>query len=529
MREIETGDCFIGAVAQRPFESTSDSGSVQNAFCTLQPLAFEDGTRTDEQQFPNCGLVWWMLAANDHRFAKPGRLVSCIVEPAAEYRRSEPDKHLWQAKRGSVKPCTNEMFEILDVPSSGVVSRPNDLVSVVSCTVDHPPCANVLVRWHDHLYGPLRAAPGDRNDAGQFVVTFETLPSGPQVSRIAAGELDRIQEVPRRIFEVEIALDASMRNRSAQVAVCRYELIPAPAYREITRRAERVRIESDSAVLRRMAKDVLGWNRAERSRLYQLLHKFEGELTHQHEYTDVESVTNVLRRTRDLLEDNGELAAGIADALIESGVVEKALEDGISRRYQEYIESRTAKTAADIEERLESKRKQLDALVKAHDELDAEIESESRTKRATLERECEEQRAQHDETLAKERAALDDEKKNLDRQRQVVERRLAAVTNRFVEARDDVIKDLLTLVPLLNRVGFPTERGEGAVVTEASASSPVGRQDFKLRSYVSTPMAAQDVTETAFFERFAQHVQDSGYVYRRTDLVAFHVSVKCPT
>ena len=107
MRAIESGDCVIGVVAQAPFESPSLSG-VHNAFCTLQPLAFEDGQHTEPNQFPNGGLVWWMLTGDAHRFAKPGRLVSFIVEPASTYSRDDPDKHLWQAQRTSVKPCTTE-------------------------------------------------------------------------------------------------------------------------------------------------------------------------------------------------------------------------------------------------------------------------------------------------------------------------------------------------------------------------------------------------------------------------------------
>ena len=523
MRAIESGDCVIGVVAQAPFESPSLSG-VHNAFCTLQPLAFEDGQHTEPNQFPNCGLVFWMLPGDAHRFAKPGRLVSFIVEPASTYSRDDPEKHLWQAQRTSVEPCTTALLEILTVPSSGAVSRQNDLVSVVSCTVDHPPCATVLVRWHDYLYGLLRPQFGERNSAGEFSVGFATLPSsGLQVSRFPAAQLDSVYAANQRVFEVDVSLDTSLRNRSL---LCRYELIPATVYRDITRKAERVRLESDSAILRRVAKDILGWTRKERSGLIKLLATFEQELTHQHEYTDVESLTSVLRRTQGLLERNGELAAELADALIASGCVATTLQDGIMERYEVYVESRTAKTAADIEERLESQRQELAVLARRRDELDAAVQTESRQKRATLARELGEQQARHNGEMATQRAALEDDKNNLDRQRRVVEQLLAAVTERFVDAREEVIKELVTLAPLLNRIGFATERTGGADVADTPASSPVALQDFKLRPYVSMSLPDQEITELDFFERFAQHVQDSGYVYKRADLVAFHVSVK---
>ena len=73
MQEIKDGDSVIGVVAQVPFESPSSIG-VQNQFCTLQPIALEDGGRTESEQFPNCGLVWWMLVGIEHRFAQPGRV-----------------------------------------------------------------------------------------------------------------------------------------------------------------------------------------------------------------------------------------------------------------------------------------------------------------------------------------------------------------------------------------------------------------------------------------------------------------------
>ena len=523
MRAIESGDCVIGVVAQAAFESPSLSG-VHNAFCTLQPLAFEDGQHTEPNQFPNCGLVWWMLTGDAHRFAKPGRLVSFIVEPASTYSRDDPDKHLWQAQRISVKPCTTELVEILTVPSSGAVPRQNDLVSVVSCTVDHPPCATVLVRWHDNLYGLLRPQFRERNSAGEFSVGFATLPSSAlQVSRFPAAQLDSVYDASQRVFEVDVSLDASLRNRSL---LCRYELIPAVVYRDITRKAERVRLESDSAILRRVAKDILGWTRKERSDLIRLLAQFEQELTHQHEYTDVESLTSVLHRTQGLLERDGELAGELAAALIDSGCVAKALQDGIRERYEAYVESRTAKTAADIEERLESKRQELAVLARRRDELDASVQRESREKRATLARDLGEQQARHNAEMAMQRAALEDEKSNLDHQRQVVEQLLAAVTERFVNAREEVLKELVTLAPLLNRIGFSTERAGGVDVADTPASSPVALQDFKLRPYVSMSLPDQEITESDFFERFAQHVRDSGYVYKRADLVAFHVSVK---
>ena len=59
---------------------------------------------TEREQFPNCGLVWWMLVGIEHRFAQPGRLVSFALEPAPEFSRDAPEKHQYQVRRGSIRP-----------------------------------------------------------------------------------------------------------------------------------------------------------------------------------------------------------------------------------------------------------------------------------------------------------------------------------------------------------------------------------------------------------------------------------------
>ena len=519
MREIKDGDSVIGVVAQVPFESPSSIG-VQNAFCTLQPIALEDGGRTEPQQFPNCGLVWWMLVGTEHRFAQPGHLLSFTLDLAPEFNRHAPEKHQFQVRRGTIKPSTTtEIVEILNV--SGAVSRQNDLVSVASCTVDHPPCAYVLVRWQDHLYGLLRTKFNEGSRSGEFVVSFATAPSGPQALRLPASELDKMCAVGDRVFDADVALDSSVRDRSDQPVVCSYELIPGAVYRQLTHRAEHVRLESDAAFLRSVAKDLLGWNRKQRQELNRLLEQFEEELALRHEYSSVESVAGMLGRARSVLDRNGTLAGELANALIASGVVDQAVEDGIDERFKDHVESRTAKITTDIQERVASERDKLEDLGRQRDEF----ESASRTARAELVRELDAARASHQVEIEEERTALEREKEQLIRKRQAISKQLEAVTARFVSARDDVVGDLLALAPLLNLVGFPVGP-ETTTPTGPPALAPGGRQEFKLRPYLSKPLTGAEVTEIEFFERFKRHVETSGYVYDPHDLASFHVSLK---
>ena len=205
----------------------------------------------------------------------------------------------------------------------------------------------------------------------------------------------------------------------------------------------------------------------------------------------------MLGRARSVLDRNETLAGELADALIASGVVDQAVEDGIDERFKDHVESRTAKIATDIQERVASEREKLKDLVRQRDEF----ESASRTARADLDRELDAARARHRVEIEEERAALEREEEQLIRKRQAVEKQLEAVTARFVSARDDVVGDLLALAPLLNRVGFPVG-SETPPPNEAPALEPGGRQEFKLRPYLSKPLAGSEITEIEFFERF---------------------------
>ncbi len=136
---------------------------------------------------------------------------------------------VYQAIPRSVKPCGLErMVEILNVPALASAQRPNDLVSIVTLPVDHPPCADVLVRWRDQLYGLLRTSTGTGESElpGEIDVGFDTL-QNRRVLRMAAAELDRLRPSADRLYEARVSLTQSSPYDSDQLAVCRYEAIPS--------------------------------------------------------------------------------------------------------------------------------------------------------------------------------------------------------------------------------------------------------------------------------------------------------------
>lgn len=525
MRNPKTGESIIGVVAQQPFEPSSTG--VRLSFCTLLPLLFRDGERTERNQFPDNGLVWWMLAPDAHRFATPGRLVSFVLEPAKEHREG---KSVYQARRDTVKPVAHaDAAEILTVPAAAL-KRENDLVSAASCVADHPPCPTVLVRWAGHLYGPLQVANHDERDRpGEFSVTFANPASDRRVHRLSDEALESERFRKDRVFEAQIALDSRARDQSDRVAVCRYELIPAEVYERLARSAEQVHVESDAEMLSRAAKDLLGWNRKQRSELKGLLDAFANELSGREPNADLAAVKEVLRRSRSVVTRNTEAGDEIAEALLASGAVDARVEAGIDARHRKYVEDHAAAVAADIEKQVGEKRGALDDLRRRNDRLAAEIESKTREATDRLDREIEEARARHRAEVKEQRAAFDKEKQVLERQKRAVEQRLKSATDRFVSARDEVVDEVLTVAPLLHQAGFvPTAAAAApqAAPSAAAAAPAPGRPAFGLRAYLSEPLPGGPLAEPAFFERFERHVRESGYVYRRKDLAAFHVSVK---
>jgi hypothetical protein len=168
-----------------------------------------------------------------------------------------------------------------------------------------------------------------------------------------------------------------------------------------------------------------------------------------------------------------------------------------------------------------------------HEELSAEVD---RIK-ATLKQERDEKRAAVEEEIrilrAKSTSEIEVERKRLDEQRQALHREQETLANavaqaaaRFGEGRTGLISDLLTLLPALQATGVlqaPTTAQAASEMPEKAVVAVPLPAPFST-SHID---ASQRLDERAFFERFARHVQSSGFRYRDVDLKAFHISVKC--
>ena len=74
------GRTVVLAVAQKPFEKEGESG-VWNTFSTLVPVLYDDGRRTNLDDFPHNKDVWWMIRSSVRGLADPGRSSSASSNP----------------------------------------------------------------------------------------------------------------------------------------------------------------------------------------------------------------------------------------------------------------------------------------------------------------------------------------------------------------------------------------------------------------------------------------------------------------
>jgi hypothetical protein len=520
------GTPLILAVAQRPFDKESDSGVV-NTFSTLVPLLYEDGRRADRNDFPHNGDVWWMIRGGVRGLAEPGRLITGTLE--ASERADTPGKARYQVRVDSVEATRSSQFtEILELLPDELTDA-RDLVSQAHhVTVDHPPLDVVYVRWRGHLYGPLRTAATSRAEDGHWTVHLSPSQADSAVLQVPDTGL---AQLPRdRVHQVEV--DVSLTNRppyqSNRAHVCRYFLVAREHFQGLIPAAPtRLVLENEQAVINRAAKKL--FSRKKRQELSHLLAELDGGLG----AAPVEAA-DIIRAVRGRLSDDDKEAEGLARALLESGALGDRLWRALEMAKEEHVEKHAALLRTQAEEAVAALRKELGALEKRKEAAADEVEALRRQRLMGVESELAEKRRDFDLACQKERDKLENQGRELDRQRDVLSKNLAKVAAEMSEKRDELVNQFLAISPLLSQLNLVA----GAPVRESSPSSPAPAaapvqpesppaRVFALPAFARGGAPGRDVREAGFFERFCKHVEASGFKHRRLDLAAFHLSVKC--
>ena len=202
------------AMAQDSFEAGP------NRFATLIPIATIDAEQADVSEFPNRGLVWWLVGgALDVLKSRPGRLFVGTIEESREQGTSNPDKDFFQVNFATVQPAgPGKFIQVLTPPDHSHLA-PEDLLERCEIMLHHEPTPLVLVRLGSRFIGPFRTE-AEMEAPGRWRISFQKTSADRPVN--VFGE----RALQTRRFSADVALDGASPQRSHDTRTCEYEIVP---------------------------------------------------------------------------------------------------------------------------------------------------------------------------------------------------------------------------------------------------------------------------------------------------------------
>ena len=353
-------------VAQVPFEIGA------NTFGTLAPMVLDDGSLAEESDFPNNGLVWWMLQDRTRGFAQPGRIVTGVLERSLAGDSDDPGKQYYQVDLHSVHPARpDDLVEVLTADTALAVT-PKDLVNRPAVIrLDHPSSGIVFVRVGDRLLGPFKAVtdpvPGTPHEYSISLTTMEVDHTVTDLSEERFRELAQDQLIR---VSVDISLNTLPRERGNLTRPRADELLLGAGYTRLRSGSlPRVVLESDREVIVRAARRLLVRSRRQQltALLTELADRLEGEPVTGSEGHDVR---DVVQETLRAIQADESLAQQIAQALLSGEYVNPVLLDALRRGY---VERETVRLRAAIAAQAKADRAALDELQAKRRTLEAEL------------------------------------------------------------------------------------------------------------------------------------------------------------
>jgi len=409
----------VFAVAQKPF-------ATEGAWaCSLRPLQLNDDADL-EQKYPRCGLVKWWFQKKDLEFAIPGSLVEAEIENAPHYDKNNPKDMMYHVKWGSIgRVDENTLVEVVKIDDDEIQSI-RDVTGLKFYVLEERPVSPVVVvEWRDKMYGPFDATSYPDQDAGErFKIKFKTHWKDGVVSYGARDDIvtslddDYVTE-----SDVVLSLDPAPPGRNRAELRCDYTLVlggidaflDACGDRTISARpfGDTIREVCDGFKK--------SFTKTEWQQLSLLIDETERKLRErQREYGDeyYEALADLaqLRTTETQLIDE------LKKAIIQSGCINKALEDEVKHRVDELAkkEKERFRREALKEERVlydklktlrEEERLFLKNFKVKKRETEKKLEQELKEKSRELEKECRQQKAE----LEAERKQISREKEELQR------------------------------------------------------------------------------------------------------------------
>ena len=505
---------FLFAVAQRPF-LTGD-----HRFCSLVPLLDDELLPVHLNDFPNCGLVWWLVYDVYESFADPGRLLFGTLQQAREFNASDPSKMAYQVDPRSVAlPKSDELLEIAEAGDQRAAEA-HQLNGLVLKAVDHAPTSKALLRWREGLVGPveLRHEPSNNGPSKVVVRVGREVPFLEQQPTSTFWE-SNVLEVKARISESERSPVHSNATRET-----RYTLIPSSGLRRLMSEDRQILDATgprDRIV--QLAKSAL--TRKRRQKLTELLEEtIESGDEELSGHTDAQELLSHLRK-----EDS--LTAEIARSLFRSGILDEQLEPEIRQRVEEWKQERAAVLEAEISSNIVVKEERLVHLEQRERELEKKLSEQERSRREELERGLEQRRAEVESELEVREARIEEKESELQSRQEELRKRLEFLIERYTTERDSVVNDVVSLLPFIQgplASGGGTSSQPKQSHAQIPEPSPEQRQELELPPFVRrhTSRPEPELTEQHFFDRFQREAERRSLHYRERDLKRFHLAVK---
>lgn len=511
------GQQLLLAVGQDSFEVNG------NRFSTLVPIMTLNGDRVRPEEFPNRGLVWFMVSGSlDVKRAQPGRLLVGVIEHSQHFGTSSPDKDHFQVRIDSATIAGHPNFIQVLRPLNSATLKPEDLLDQAEVRLPYEPMSMVLVQVGGRLLGPFRTE-CEENAQGGWNVRFRKAAADRPTNVFEAGT------IPTQTISLEVSPDDNSPQRTTDPQNCVYELALWSDFAAAQVGAKTLRLSTEEEAISRVAKGIL--SRTKRQELIRELKEL-GELGRGGSGSINQDDIDLLQRVVDRAQKRSHGIESLVEMIVDSGrfddlvteMVEKRVEREINERVLE-INASAQEKASDLTREIENKRKELER-------VSDEIERNRRQLDARLNEEFEQKRVEKEKELSELEGMLDLVKKEIDSQRNLIEGALESVVDRFESGRTKIIEDFLAIEPMLSRIGLvgrvleKTAIPEGEIVVSNDGDGEKGGITLPTLWARDEPSRNQ-LNEVEFFERFCAHVHANGFRFDRSDLLAFHLSVKC--
>jgi hypothetical protein len=504
------GKQLVFAIAQQSFEVNGI------AFSTLKPIMTVAGEKLEEHEFPNRGLVWWMVKGLDLQTAPPGRLLVATLEHA-QMSAAQPDKDAYQAAVSTVRLAgPRAVIEIVDLGES-----PKEPLAILSMKrdMDHHPTQLVLVRLGDNLIGPLKTEVSPAvGQPGRYRVGFTKQVPDKPIYRIPSSRLKSL------VTHADVSLEAHIVSRSSSVARCRYELLPWSDFDAAAETAERLDLVTTEDLVRRAARQIL--TRSRTNELVSVLREVQAGLQSSDPLGDLQRLTGMI--------DDHELQDAALDELLHAVARSHALAPRLQAEVEvavaEAVQQRSSAIRVQAEADLLQVRRDLSAARSELQALTADLEIGRRNAQAELDAELANQRRVMIEGLETEASQLHARIEQLRRDQSIVESSMASAVARLKDGREEALTQFLVLQPIMEAlgagVGAPAGGG-GPAPASPPVETPLRMAPITLpQAQAQAPAAREALDEGDFVQRLIDHAEACGFRYARRDLIAYHVATK---